>query len=219
MKKYAIIVAGGSGTRMGTEMPKQFLRIHYKPILLHSLLKFSAIDKNIQIIVVLPENHISTWNKILKDESISVAHRIVAGGKERFDSVKNGLNLICEDGLVAIHDGVRPLVSEEVIKNCYHQAGLKGNAIPAVRVSESIREISIGKNQPVKREFFRLIQTPQTFRVSLIKKAYLQNYSNEFTDDATVLESIGESINLIEGNPENIKITTPDDLRIAKALF
>lgn len=219
MKKYAIIVAGGSGKRMGTEIPKQFLQIHKKAVLFYSLRKFSSVNKDIQIIVVLPENHISTWNEIIKKQDISIPHEIVAGGKERFDSVKNGLEQIQEEGIVAIHDGVRPMVSEEVIKKAYQHAEIYGNVIPAIKVSESIREIKIDKNQPVNRDNLRLIQTPQIFRVSLIKKAYQQNYSNEFTDDATVLEAMGENINLIEGNPENIKITTPNDLRIAKALL
>lgn len=204
---------------MGTEIPKQFLQIHKKAVLFYSLRKFSSVNKDIQIIVVLPENHISTWNEIIKKQDISIPHEIVAGGKERFDSVKNGLEQIQEEGIVAIHDGVRPMVSEEVIKKAYQHAEIYGNVIPAIKVSESIREIKIDKNQPVNRDNLRLIQTPQIFRVSLIKKAYQQNYSNEFTDDATVLEAMGENINLIEGNPENIKITTPNDLRIAKALL
>jgi 2-C-methyl-D-erythritol 4-phosphate cytidylyltransferase len=219
MNLYALIVAGGTGTRMGTDIPKQFLELAGKPVLMHTIGRFRAFDKSIRIITVLPENQLGLWEDMQKKYSFSVPHIVVAGGSSRFFSVRNGLQQVEENGLVAIHDGVRPLVSIDTIKRCFSDAEKFGNAVPVISPSDSLRMITEQGNMPVNRHYLRIIQTPQVFDVKLIKKAYLQDFSPDFTDDATLLEKTGESIHLVEGNRENIKITNPEDLLIAKALF
>lgn len=204
---------------MQSGIPKQFMLIKNKPILCHTINKFYSYDPEVQIILVVPRDQIDQCKDPLKSHDFKIPYRVVNGGSERFFSVKNGLNEIPDEGLVAIHDGVRPLVSIKVIRNAFNQAAKYGNAIPAVKVSESIRKKSKKTNKPVVRDDHYLIQTPQTFKVSHIKHAYAQNYRKEFTDDATVLESIGKEIHLIKGNVENIKITTLVDLKIAEALM
>jgi 2-C-methyl-D-erythritol 4-phosphate cytidylyltransferase len=218
MNLFALIAAGGSGKRMGTDIPKQFLELAGKPVLMHVIERFTRFDKSINIIVVLPESQLDNWEDLKTRYSFSVPHTAVAGGPSRFYSVKNGLQYVEENSLVAIHDGVRPLVSTETIKNCFDAAGKFGNAIPVICPSDSLRMITQKGNIPVDRQYLRIIQTPQIFNAKLIKKAYLQEYSPEFTDDATLLEKTGESIHLVEGNRENIKITNPEDLVIAEAL-
>lgn len=217
--KSVVIVAGGAGKRMGSEIPKQFLLIGKKPLLMHTILKFYHTFRDIKIVVVLPFDQIETWNRIISEHRFIIPHQVTAGGEERFYSVKNGLKMVDEHGLVAIHDGVRPLVSESVIRQCFEAAGSYGGAIPVIKPSESIREISEGGSCPLDRERYRLVQTPQTFKSALIKKAYEQPFESRFTDDATVYEADGNKITLVEGNPENIKITSPADLELAKALF
>jgi 2-C-methyl-D-erythritol 4-phosphate cytidylyltransferase len=220
MHKYAIIVAGGKGERMGVNTPKQFLELAGKPILMHTLEKFNQTFSSIEIILALPENQIDFWEELCcKYEFTNVPHQIVKGGETRFHSVKNALTLVKENSIVAIHDGVRPLVSSQTIKACFTEAESKGNAIPVVPVVESLRYVNKEENKAVKRSCYRLVQTPQCFSSALILKAYQQKYDNAFTDDASVVEKLGETIHLVEGNKENIKITTAEDLIIAEALL
>jgi 2-C-methyl-D-erythritol 4-phosphate cytidylyltransferase len=220
MQLYALIVAGGSGERMQTgKTPKQFLELAGKPVLMHTIERFKAFDESIEIITVLPENQIEYWTTIKKKYSFTIKHTIVTGGATRFHSVKNGLNFVTEPSLVAIHDGVRPLVSVDTIKRCFETAEKLGNAVPAVTIAESLRVITDESSSPIDRQTIRAIQTPQVFNASMIKKAYLQEYRSEFTDDATVFETLGEKINLVEGNRENIKITNPEDLLISNVLL
>lgn len=216
MYKNLIIVAGGSGKRMGEKTPKQFLEIKNKPILLHTLERFYNHDNQMNIVIVLPEDHIPLWERILLEKKCTIPHQIVEGGAERFYSVKNGLNKIDTTGLVAIHDGVRPFVSDQTIQNCFIEAEKRGNAIPVIKVNESVRQVEANTNRVVDRESIRLIQTPQVFNVKMLKKAYDQKFSREFTDDASVVERMGEKIHLVEGNSENIKITRPNDLLLAE---
>jgi 2-C-methyl-D-erythritol 4-phosphate cytidylyltransferase len=219
MKLYAVIVAGGTGERMKSELPKQFLEIAGKPILMHTIEKFRDFDGSVEIITVLPEDLLRFWSDLQKKYSFTVPHTLVKGGKTRFESVRNGLGFIDEPGLVAIHDGVRPFVSIETIKRCFDTAERLGNAIPAISPSDSLRIVTGNSNEPVDRTKIKLIQTPQVFRTDLIRYAYRQDYLPEFTDDAIVLERTGAKINLVEGNRENIKITNPEDLQIARALL
>ena len=216
---YALIVAGGSGKRMQSETPKQFLELAGKPVLMHTIERFKAFSDSIEIVVVLPENQREYWTDIQKKHFFSIKHTVAVGGATRFHSVKNGLEFVIEPSLVAIHDGVRPFVSLETIKRCFETAEKLGNAVPAVSISESLRMITDGGNHPIDRQLIRAIQTPQVFNSSMIKKAYRQEYRNEFTDDATVLETLGEKINLVEGNRENIKITNSEDLLISNVLL
>jgi 2-C-methyl-D-erythritol 4-phosphate cytidylyltransferase len=219
MQLYVVIVAGGSGKRMGAEVPKQFLELAGRPVLMHTIERFKAYSESIEIITVLPENQLRYWIDLQKKHSFSVLHTLVKGGTNRFYSVRNGLRFVTEPGLVAIHDGVRPFVNLDTIKRCFETAEQLGNAIPAISPTESLRIITEGGSRPVNRFDVKQIQTPQVFNTTLIKKAYLQEYSHEFTDDATVLEKTGEKINIIEGNRENIKITNPEDLLISTALL
>ncbi len=219
MKLYALIVAGGSGKRMGAEMPKQYLEIAGKPVLMHTLERFKAFSDSIEIITVLPENQLRFWSELQKKYSFSIPHTLVKGGKARFFSVRNGLKFVDDPGLVAIHDGVRPFVSHDTIIRCFETAERLGNAIPVIPPSDALRIVSDQGSMPVNRLLVRQVQTPQVFHSSLIKKAYQQEYLPEFTDDATVLEKTGTRINLVEGNRENIKITTPEDLIISAALL
>ena len=189
-------------------------------LLIHSILAFLRFDSSIKITVVLPENQIPVWYTLCKKHNFKDTHEVVKGGLERFHSVKNGLNSIGEDiGLVAIHDGVRPLVSFETLARCYDGAENKGNAIPVIDIHETIRKINGNISQTVSRENYKLVQTPQCFDVRIIKTAFEQTYHPNFTDDASVAEANGATINLVEGNRENIKITTPSDLLIAEAFF
>jgi len=222
MHKYAIIVAGGKGERMGASTPKQFLELAGKPILMHTLEKFQDTIPLIKIILALPENQFDYWEELCyKHKFTNLPHQIVRGGETRFHSVQNALKLITEDGVVAIHDGVRPLVSNETIKRSFIEAEAKGNAIPVMEVVDSIRHFSnqTKKSEAVSRSCYKIVQTPQCFNSELILKAYEQAYDNKFTDDATVVEKLGETINLVKGNKENIKITTEADLLIAEAFL
>lgn len=218
MRKYVVIVAGGSGSRMKSELPKQFIELAGLPILMHTIKAFHFDD--IKIILVLPEPQIAFWQQLLSQHQFDVPHEIVEGGVARFDSVKNGLDAIQEtNGLVAIHDGVRPLIGREIISNSFSQAEKHGNAIISIALKDSIRSVSEHSNQQEDRSRFRLIQTPQTFQLKLIKEAFLQAYDPLFTDDASVLEKAGHSIHLIEGSYQNIKITTPEDLLTAESFL
>ena len=219
MKLYVVIVAGGSGKRMHADLPKQYIEVAGKPVLMHTIEKFRAFDSSIEIITVLPENQLRFWAGLQKKYSFNIPHTLVKGGKSRFYSVRNGLQFIDEPGLVAIHDGVRPFVSIDTIRRCFETAEKLGNAIPVISPSDTLRMVTEIGSETVNRLHFKQVQTPQVFNTDLIKKAYLQDYLPEFTDDATVLEKTGEKINLIEGNRENIKITNPEDLKIAESLW
>jgi len=219
MEMYALIVAGGSGKRMGAEMPKQFLELAGRPVLMHTIERFKSFNDSIEIITVLPENQLRHWIDLQKKYSFTIPQTIVKGGFHRFFSVRNGLKFVNIPGIVAIHDGVRPFVTIDTIKRCFEAAEKYGNAIPSISPADSMRILTEEGSQPLNRLKIRNIQTPQVFSAELIKKAYLQEYRPEFTDDATVLENSGEKINLIEGNRENIKITNPEDLLISSALL
>jgi 2-C-methyl-D-erythritol 4-phosphate cytidylyltransferase len=219
MDLYVVIVAGGSGKRMGVDTPKQFLELAGKPVLMHTIERFRKFNDSIEIIAVLPENQLRYWNELQKKYSFDVPHTLVKGGSKRFNSVKHGLEFVNSPGLVAIHDGVRPLVTLETIRRCFDTASKLGNAIPVISPDDSLRFDDGNSNSPIDRMKVKKIQTPQVFDVALIKKAYKQDFDPAFTDDATVLEKTGARINLVEGNRENIKITNPEDLFIAQTLL
>lgn len=212
MRTYALIVAGGSGKRMGSALPKQFIEIAKRPILMHTISKFSDCN---EIILILPKNQIEFWKSLCDKHNFNIKHTIVEGGQTRFQSVKNGLELVKQNSLVAIHDGVRPFISLETIEHSFKVAQEQGNAIVCVDSKDSLRKVTEIGSQHVDRNQFKIIQTPQTFQSDLIKKAYQQKESNLFTDDASVLEATGGIIHLIDGEYKNIKITTPDDILIS----
>jgi len=218
VKRYAIIVAGGSGQRMNSSLPKQFLRIKNKIILMKSIDAFYSFDPEIEFVVAIPENQIDFWKELVIKEGFPVRHKIVAGGATRFHSVRNAISTIGCDGFVAIHDGVRPLVSKKTIQDVFELAEKSGNAIPFVNINDSLRFVDGIKNISVDRTKYISIQTPQVFDCILIKKAYEQPYSENFTDDASVVENLGIKINLVPGNHENIKITNQVDLQLAEIL-
>lgn len=220
MNKHVIIVAGGKGLRMGNDIPKQFLLLAEKPVLMRTLDVFYSTDKNLNIILVLPEEQQAYWRKLQEQYVFDIPHRVVSGGETRFHSVKNGLDMIPEnDGFVAVHDGVRPFVAPEVIKKSFDEAGKYKAVIPVVDIVETVREIRADESQTVNREMYKLVQTPQVFDLKLLKEAYRQPYTASFTDDASVIEAFGEKVHLIQGNRENIKITTPFDLLIGEAII
>lgn len=216
MKKFAVIVAGGNGSRMGETIPKQFIELNGRPVLMHTFDAFTKYDKQIEFILVLPENQVNYWNELCKKHRFEQKYKLAFGGETRFHSVKNGLGLIDSDGIVFIHDGVRPLVSVQTLENCFNTTLKKGNALPVIPANESVRVVENGTNRAVDRSEYFLVQTPQTFQTGLIKKAFKQPFSKLFTDDASVLEKFGEAINLVEGNRENIKITYPEDIIISE---
>jgi 2-C-methyl-D-erythritol 4-phosphate cytidylyltransferase len=219
MNLFVVIVAGGSGKRMGADTPKQFLELAGKPVLMHTIEKFKKYNDTIEIITVLPENQLRFWNELQKKYSFDIPHTLVRGGAKRFISVRHGLEFVNEPGLVAIHDGVRPLVSPDTIKRCFDAAEKYGNAIPVINPADSLRLETDNGNAPINRMNIKQVQTPQVFDIDLIKKAYRQDWDPSFTDDATVLEKAGEKIHMVEGNRENIKITNPEDLSIAETLL
>ena len=219
MKKFVIIVAGGSGRRMGSKIPKQFLELCGKPILVHTIQVFYDFDPECELILVLPEAQQEYWKELCLKHSFTLPHRIVSGGENRFNSVQNGLKLIDEEGIVFIHDGVRPLVSRQTIEKCYRLAQKNGNAIPVLPMNESLRK-SEGKDSiSVDRTLYFSVQTPQTFQINLIQIAYQQSFDTSFTDDASVAEKAGFPVFMVEGNRENIKITNPTDLIVAEAFL
>jgi len=226
---YVIIVAGGKGLRMGSDIPKQFLPIGGEPVLMRTLERFRAYSADIQIILVLPESQQSYWRQLCKDYHFDVDYLLANGGETRFHSVQNGLALIPDDaqGVVGVHDGVRPFPSIDVIRNCYKTAREKKAVIPVIPVVETLRHLDNAQctmhnaqsSETVPRSDYRLVQTPQTFDIQLLKAANRQPYNDGFTDDASVVEAFGSDITLVEGNRENIKITTPYDLKIAEVLI
>jgi 2-C-methyl-D-erythritol 4-phosphate cytidylyltransferase len=219
MQNFVIITAGGTGVRMGTSLPKQFIKISGKPILMHTFDRFYEYDKDLKFILSLPELFISEWKQLCNAYRFSIQHEIVSGGATRFHSVKNALELLSGTGFVAIHDGVRPLVSNDTIRNAFQTAYQYGNAVVSRSINFSLRMLDEDGNTSVDRTKFREIQTPQVFQTEIIKKAYNRHYSPLFTDDASVVENLGVSINLCEGNTENIKITDPADLPVAEFLL
>ncbi|RYD56291.1 MAG: 2-C-methyl-D-erythritol 4-phosphate cytidylyltransferase [Sphingobacteriales bacterium] len=219
MEKFAVIVAGGKGLRMGSAIPKQFLPLAGKPVLYHTINAFKMAFPDIQIILVLPQDQISMTQMVLQAFPDRIDLTIVAGGENRFDSVKNGLEAVDEDAIVFVHDGVRPLVSPELIRACYEQAVEKGSAIPAINVADSMRLTEGEESKPVNRDHLRIIQTPQTFQSDILLNAFTQDYDPAFTDEATVAEAFGTKVYLINGERSNIKVTTPEDLIIAEALL
>ncbi len=218
-QEYAIIVAGGKGTRIKSALPKQFLELNGLPILMHTINAFYRYSKNIIVILVLPEDDFETWKSLCAKHNFTANLILQKGGDTRFQSVKNGLEKIEGEGLVAVHDGVRPLVSEDIIGASYRLAAVHKTAVAAVRLKESIRMTDQDNTKAVDRSKFRLIQTPQTFEGGLIKKAYQIKDDSSLTDDASVVERTGQVISLFEGSYENIKITTSEDLIVAKALL
>ena len=216
--EYAIIVAGGKGLRMGADLPKQFLPVGGKPVLMRTLEAFYAYNPAMRIVLVLPCDQQDYWQKLCREHGFSLPHMVADGGETRFHSVRNGLRLVEAPGWVAVHDGVRPFVSQEVIARCFRLAGEKRAVVPVVPVVETLREIEGDSSRAVSRDAYRLVQTPQVFDAALLKEAYAQPYMPAFTDDASVVEAMGVPVCLTEGNRENIKITTPFDLKVAEAL-
>ena len=219
MQRTIIIVAGGAGTRMGGQIPKQFLELKGKPVLMRTIEKFYEFDNGMDIILVLPLDTVPLWDKLCIRHDFFIKHQVAFGGETRFHSVKSGMIQVIPGSIIGIHDGVRPLVSISTIRRCYETAEMEGNAIPAVSSSESVRYTKNGKNHFVARQDIKLIQTPQVFQWQQIQNAYDQEYRDKFTDDATVVEAMGFPVNLVAGNSENIKITTPFDMRVAEALL
>jgi len=219
MKTFALILAGGKGLRMSADLPKQFLLLGGKPVLMHTLEAFFKADPQIEIILVLPSEHQSFWAELCTKHSFALKHQIATGGAVRFESVRNGLKLIKEEGLIAVHDGVRPLISSDLIRKCFETALAKGAVIPVFELAESIRRIEGSSSFSEDRNLFRSVQTPQTFRAEILMKAYEQPFREVFTDDASVVEAAGYEITLVDGARENIKITHPQDLLLAEQLL
>lgn len=219
LTKYAVIVAGGKGVRMGSAVPKQFLPLAGKPVLHYTVQAFIDAYPDINLILVLPEEQLSYAQMLLQSFPERIDITIVAGGETRYHSVQNGLKAVTAGAVVFVHDGVRPMLSPQLIRNCYEQAIAKGSAIPAIPVPDSIRSIEGGDSQPVNREQLRIIQTPQTFLTDIIMPAFEQEYQVAFTDEATVVEAYGTKIYLIDGEQSNIKVTNPADMLIAESLL
>ncbi|MCM1312671.1 MAG: 2-C-methyl-D-erythritol 4-phosphate cytidylyltransferase [Bacteroides sp.] len=235
MKQAVIIVAGGKGTRMGSDVPKQFMSINGKPILMHTLTRFHLYNAHIQIILVLPKDQQEYWKALCNEHKFHIEYTLADGGETRFHSVKNGIEKVKDNiELIGVHDGVRPFVSNDVIEQCYQTAAISGAAIPVIDMHETLRHICQRTNNAkealsgkksisetsvtVPRAEYKLVQTPQVFSSSILRAAYSQPYTERFTDDASVVESAGHDITLVPGNRENIKITTPYDIKIAGSL-
>ena len=219
MKKYAIIVAGGTGTRMKGDVPKQFMQLGDKPVILYSVEAFQAYDPSLEIILVIHSDYIALWKQLAAEFKISIFYQVVPGGETRFDSVKNGLELVKDDGLVAIHDAARPLINADFIGSLFIAASTFGSAIPVLPVSDTIRVIDGDTSHQHDRTFLRAVQTPQIFKVSEIQRAYTQPYQLTFTDDGSVMEAAGFPVHLTEGRTENIKITHLQDIAVAEVLM
>lgn len=223
MKRYLIVVAGGKGMRMGGETPKQFQLLGEKPVVMVTLERLHAIDPSMQLILVLPAEHMDMWISLCKQHSFAVPLLLAQGGSTRFHSVQNGLAQVddIDDALVGVHDGVRPFVSPKVLDDCFCEAWIHGAAIPMIDIQDSLRHIvgGNGVTEVVQRDRYRLVQTPQVFKLSLLRRAYEQRFVESFTDDASVVEALGEQVVGVEGNRENIKLTTPFDLMVAKTLM
>ena len=218
MKKHLIIVAGGKGLRMGGDIPKQFLPVCGKPVLMRTMEAFHTYDAAIHIILVLPVSQQAYWKELCQEYRFSLSHDIANGGDTRFHSVMNGLAMVEGNGWVGVHDGVRPFVSQEVIARCYEEAEACKAVIPVIDVVETVRHLTEEGSETVPRDRYKLVQTPQVFEVELLRRAYQQTYTDLFTDDASVVEALGEKVYLVKGNRENIKLTTPFDLKLAEML-
>lgn len=222
MDRYAILVAGGKGLRMGSDIPKQFLPLRGRPVLMHTIDVFRRTYPDIHIILVLPREQQDYWRQLCGQHGYDVELCVADGGETRFHSVHNGLSLIPDDarGVVGVHDGVRPFVSPETIRRCFEAAEECGAVVPVVPVVETVRQVlADGSSMTVDRNAYRLVQTPQTFDIQLLKKAYGQPFDPFFTDDASVVEAMGHPIKLVEGNNENIKLTNPADLKLAEGMM
>lgn len=220
MEKYIIIVAGGKGLRMGGEIPKQFIPVGGRPILMRTMEAFVSYDSRMKIILVLPKDQQAYWKQLCEEYGFTLPYLLADGGETRFHSVKNGLDKITvtDEALVGVHDGVRPFVAQEVIARCYEIALQEQAVVPVIGVVETVRRIVSQGSVTVNRDEYRLGQTPQVFHLSLLRDAYRQPYEPMFTDDASVVEALGHKVTLVEGNRENIKITTPFDLKVAEVL-
>jgi 2-C-methyl-D-erythritol 4-phosphate cytidylyltransferase len=219
MKRYAILVGGGSGSRMQQDIPKQFLLLDGKPVLMHTLEAFYQSEPRPEIVVVLNVDFHEYWEKLCKTHEFIIPHTLVKAGQERFFSVKNGLKLVKGKALVAIHDAVRPIIKKEKIEHAFSYAEVHGNAVLAIPSKDSVRLSDTKENKAVARELVYLIQTPQIFKSTMLKKAYQQEFRTSFTDDASVVEHAGVAIHLVEGDPKNIKITYPEDLALAEVFL
>lgn len=218
MMKSVIIVAGGSGLRMKTKMPKQFLPLRGRPVLMYTLEAFHQYDSSINLILVLPSAYRNDWEELCSRHHFTLEHQIVEGGATRYHSVVNGL-AIAPDGLIAVHDGVRPFVSTDVIDACFKTAAIAGAAIPVIEVVDTVRELTRESSRTVDRNRYRLVQTPQVFTSDLLRQAYNQPYNDTFTDDASVVEAYGHAVTLVEGSRMNIKLTTPFDFILAETII
>lgn len=218
---YIIIVAGGKGLRMGGDLPKQFMPLHGKPVLMHTIEQFRAYSDELKIILVLPHEQQDYWRQICQKHNFTVEHTVVDGGQTRFHSSQNGVAAVPDDatGVIGIHDGVRPFVSEETIARCFEAARQFGAALPVLPVTDTLRRVTDDGGYNVQRNDYRTVQTPQTFDAQLLKQAFKQPYSDNFTDDASVVEALGHKVTMVDGNRENIKLTTPFDLVVAEALI
>ena len=219
MKRYAIIVAGGSGQRMESPVPKQFMELNQKPVLMHTIEKFYSAASSIHIVVVLPKTHHSVWTILCQKHQFSIPHQICEGGASRFQSVRNGLEFCTEDSIIAVHDGVRPLIHPDLILNLYHQAELNSAVIPVCPILESIRKAQGEGSKALDRSQYYSVQTPQCFSSDLLQNAYQQDEQETFTDDASVVEAMGKNVQLFKGDRTNIKLTTPEDFVFAEALL
>lgn len=219
MNRYAIIVAGGTGSRMKGDIPKQFMKLNDKPVILYSIEAFFAFDPYIHSILVIHPDYMTMWEKMVTEFKISVPFLVVTGGKTRYDSVKNGLKLIAGDGLVAVHDAARPVINADFIGRLFSHASAYGSAIPVIPLYDTIRVIDGDTSHQQDRTFLRAVQTPQVFNVSELQRAYTQPYQKNFTDDGSVLEAAGFPLHLTEGRPGNIKITHLQDIALAEVLM
>jgi 2-C-methyl-D-erythritol 4-phosphate cytidylyltransferase len=233
MQRSTIIVAGGSGKRMGAAVPKQFLLLKGKPLLMWTIEAFHSFDTAMQLIVVLPQDHHANWQDLCSEHQFLVPHTLVSGGAERFHSTLEGLRAVTHEGLVAVHDGVRPLVGTELIARCFAAAAEHGAAIPVVPISSSVREVSeigapsallspstlLRESRAVDRSRLRAVQTPQCFKVPLLRRAFELPYDPAFTDEATLVERLSVEVQLVEGEEQNIKVTTPFDLQVAEVVL
>jgi 2-C-methyl-D-erythritol 4-phosphate cytidylyltransferase len=214
-----LITAGGAGVRMGASIPKQFLVFEGKPVLMHTIDRFYQTDPTFRLVIVLPADQQAYWKKLCHDYQFSVPHLCVDGGNNRFESVKNGLKHCPAEGLIAVHDGVRPLVSTELILRCFDRANKDGAVIPVMPVIESLRMLTDTGTVAVPRDRYCIVQTPQVFKASILKEAYQKSVHSQFTDDASVVEAIGIPVSLVNGEPTNLKITETNDLELASLYY
>ena len=218
--KYLVVVAGGVGSRMGSETPKQFLPLAGRPLMMHTIERFVSVCPNADIIVVLGKAFVDEWERLCSVHNFITPHRVVEGGTERFYSVRNGLKLVSKKSLVAVHDAVRPFATPETIENCFRDAAHFGNAVPVITPTETVRQVlRTGNSRILRRSMIRLVQTPQVFKSEILLQAYSRPFRSSYTDDASVVEAAGEKIHLVQGNSENIKITTPADMMMAEELM